>query len=301
VTTRRRLDAELVRRGLAVSRSQAVQFISENKVTVGGAIVSNVSRQVAPSEPIELLGPPPRFVGRGGEKLEAALEQFGIDISGASALDVGASTGGFTDCLLQRGATSVVALDVGHGQLHERLRGDDRVDVLERTNMRHVTRENFGGRGFDIITIDVSFISLTTIAQAVVALMNPGAELVALVKPQFEAGRAEVSKGKGVVSGAGVWSEVLLRTTKTFIDLGLCFQGLMVSPLRGADGNVEFLAWFGRPDDNDLDATVPGGGDDRIASVVSQVVDAVPGVDPGMDMTDSGSATSGSEPMRGQG
>lgn len=243
---RKRLDAELVRRHIAVSRSQASDLIKQQKITVAGTIATNAARLVAASEPIELIGPPPRFVGRGGEKLQAALDTFPIEVTGKHALDVGASTGGFTDCWLQAGATQVVALDVGHGQLHERLRADGRVEVRERTNIRHVTPADFSSAPFPLISVDVSFISLKTIAPALSELAASHADIVALIKPQFEAGRREVSKGKGVVSGKGVWSEVLMSILGAMEELGNATMGVMVSPLTGADGNVEFLGWFKR-------------------------------------------------------
>jgi 23S rRNA (cytidine1920-2'-O)/16S rRNA (cytidine1409-2'-O)-methyltransferase len=244
VNNRKRLDAELVRRKFAASRSQAAELIAQRKVTVGGTIATNAARLVAPAEPIELLGPPPRFVGRGGEKLLAALENFPVEVAGKHALDVGASTGGFTDCWLQHGATSVTALDVGHGQLHERLRADQRVIVVERTNIRHVALDDLELAPFPLVSVDVSFISLRTVAPAVVALTASGGDIVALIKPQFEAGRQEVSKGKGVVKGAGVWTEVLENALDAMESSGAATMGVMVSPLSGADGNIEFLGWF---------------------------------------------------------
>jgi 23S rRNA (cytidine1920-2'-O)/16S rRNA (cytidine1409-2'-O)-methyltransferase len=145
VAARRRLDAELVRRELTSSRTEAQQLIEAHRVLVNGSIADKSSRQVSPADAVLVSGPPARFVGRGAEKLEGALTDFGIDVSGVRALDAGASTGGFTDCLLQRGAREVVALDVGHGQLHERLRGDERVVNMERTNVRHITVDDIGG------------------------------------------------------------------------------------------------------------------------------------------------------------
>jgi 23S rRNA (cytidine1920-2'-O)/16S rRNA (cytidine1409-2'-O)-methyltransferase len=244
VNNRKRLDAELVRRKLATSRSQASELISQQKVTVAGTIATNAARLVSPAEPIELVGPRPRFVGRGGEKLLAALDLFDIAVEGKQALDVGASTGGFTDCWLQHGATCVVALDVGHGQLHERLRKNERVVVMERTNIRHVTPGDLAQAPFPLVSIDVSFISLKTIAPAVMRLTAPNGDIVALVKPQFEAGKREVSKGKGVVKGTAVWSDVLVNALDAMESLGAATMGVMVSPLTGADGNIEFLSWF---------------------------------------------------------
>jgi 23S rRNA (cytidine1920-2'-O)/16S rRNA (cytidine1409-2'-O)-methyltransferase len=179
-------------------------------------------------------------VGRGGEKLEAALERFGIDVAGRRGLDVGASTGGFTDCLLQRGAASVVALDVGYGQLHERLRSDPRVEVRERTNVRHVAPGDLGLPA-TVLVADLSFISLRTVLPAMTALVAPGADLVLLVKPQFEAGREEVSRGRGIVTDPATWGRVLDEVVAALAERGAAIMGAMVSPITGADGNVEFL------------------------------------------------------------
>jgi 23S rRNA (cytidine1920-2'-O)/16S rRNA (cytidine1409-2'-O)-methyltransferase len=254
-----------VRRGLAPSRERAQEAIEAGTVLVGGAPAPKASRMVGADEPIVLVGDAPRFVGRGGEKLDAALDRFQIDVTGLRALDAGSSTGGFTDCLLQRGAASVVAVDVGYGQLHERLRSDPRVDVRERTNLRHLTVDQVGGQPFPVVVADLSFISLGAVAKALVAdLAASEADVVALVKPQFEAGRAEVSKGRGVVRDPAVWSRVLREVRSALNDHGAAMMGLMVSPLRGADGNVEFLGHWraaarpgaGAVDDDAIDAVV---------------------------------------------
>lgn len=230
-----------MRRGLAPSREQARSRIEEGRVLVGGAPAEKSSRLVSPAEPVELLGPPPRFVGRGGEKLDAALERFGVEVAGRAALDAGASTGGFTDCLLQRGAASVVAVDVGTGQLHERVRADPRVTVLDRTNVRNLVLP----RPVELVVADLSFISLGTVAPALVgANAEPGADVVVLVKPQFEAGRAEAARGKGVIRDAAVWRRVLEEVRSALTTQRAAMMGAMVSPLTGADGNVEFLAHF---------------------------------------------------------
>jgi 23S rRNA (cytidine1920-2'-O)/16S rRNA (cytidine1409-2'-O)-methyltransferase len=210
-------------------------------VTVGGAPAEKPSRLVAPEEPLRIAGEAPRFVSRGGEKLAAALDHFAVDVSGRTALDVGASTGGFTDCLLQRGAARVVAVDVGRGQLHERLRADPRVTVLERTNVRHLRPEDLGGERFPTLVADLSFISLRTVAQNLVALAAPHADLVVLVKPQFEAGRAEASRGRGVIRDPEVWDRVVADVAAAFSARGSDMIDTMRSPLTGADGNVEFL------------------------------------------------------------
>jgi 23S rRNA (cytidine1920-2'-O)/16S rRNA (cytidine1409-2'-O)-methyltransferase len=187
-----------------------------------------------------VVGPGPRFVGRGGEKLDAALERFAVPVAGRRALDAGASTGGFTDCLLQRGADEVVAVDVGYGQLHERLRADPRVDVRERTNVRSLDREALGGP-VDLVVADLSFISLRTVLPVLVPLVEPGGDLVVLVKPQFEAGRREAARGSGVIREPEVWRRVLEEVATAAAESGADRMDEMESPLTGADGNVEFL------------------------------------------------------------
>ncbi|MGC8628198.1 MAG: TlyA family RNA methyltransferase [Acidimicrobiales bacterium] len=238
---RRRLDLELVRRGLVASRNEGVCLVADGRVLVGGSVAEKPARLVSAADPIVVTGPPARFVSRGGEKLDAALEHFGIDVKGRTALDAGASTGGFTDCLLQRGAATVVAVDVGHGQLHPRLRGDPRVEVMERVNIRYLQPAHLGGRRFDVVTADLSFISLRTVASALTFLAGPCADLVVLVKPQFEAGRAVVSRGRGVVREQQVWREAINGAIGAFVVAGAKLVGEMASPLLGADGNQEFL------------------------------------------------------------
>jgi 23S rRNA (cytidine1920-2'-O)/16S rRNA (cytidine1409-2'-O)-methyltransferase len=225
-----------VRRGLADSREQAKDLIAAGLVLVSGAVADKPARQVDPAEPVVLTGKP-RFVSRGGEKLDAALEQFGIDTAGVRALDAGSSTGGFTDCLLQRGAAHVTAVDVGTNQLHERLRADTRVDVHEQTHIR-----DFQGGPYDLVVADLSFISLRTVAADLVRLA--GRDLVLLVKPQFEVGRAEAAKGKGVVRDPVARQRAVDEVVSAFSSLGTTMMESMASPLTGADGNVEFLVWF---------------------------------------------------------
>ncbi len=208
---------------------------------VGGAPTTKPSRLVAPGEPIELLGPRRRFVSRGGDKLDAALDEFAIDVLGARALDAGASTGGFTDCLLKRGAAHVIAVDVGHGQLHERLLADERVELRDRTNVRSLDAGIIGGR-VDIVVADLSFVSLRVVAPALLACVRPGGDLVLLVKPQFESTRQEAAKGKGVIRDEAVRARVLDEVIAALAALGAAIMGTMVSPLTGADGNVEYLA-----------------------------------------------------------
>lgn len=237
---RRRLDVELVRRLLVDSREAAHRAIDDRRVMVSGSIAQRCAHQVDSGEPIELLGPPPRFVSRGGEKLDAALDAFAIDVTGWSVLDAGASTGGFTDCLLQRGAASVVAVDVGHQQLHERIRRDVRVEVHEHTNVRLLAADDLGGRRFDLVVADLSFISLTAVTGPLTTrALGP---LVVLIKPQFEAGRVDVSRGRGVIRNPIIWRDALGRIAAAYADAGAAMMGLMVSPIRGVEGNVEFLA-----------------------------------------------------------
>jgi 23S rRNA (cytidine1920-2'-O)/16S rRNA (cytidine1409-2'-O)-methyltransferase len=237
---RRRLDSELVRRGLCDSRERARADIEAGRVTVGGAPATKPARLVAPDEPILVRAGGPRFVSRGGEKLAAALDGFEIDVEGARVLDVGASTGGFTDCLLQRGARHVTALDVGHGQLDRGLRDDPRVRSLERTNVRHVRPDQLG-EPFDVVVADVSFISLRKVVPVLIELGAPAATMVVLVKPQFEADRREASRGRGVIRDPAVWRRAVEDVITALRAEGAAIMGCMVSPLLGAEGNVEFL------------------------------------------------------------
>jgi len=215
--------------------------VAAGRVLVGGAVAEKPSRQVAPSDAVLVTGPPARFASRGGDKLDAALDHFSVEVRHQVALDAGASTGGFTDCLLQRGAARVVAVDVGHGQILPRLRQDERVEVVERANIRYLTSADLGGRRFDVVVADLSFISLMMVAHALIGLAKPAADLVVLVKPQFEAGRAVVSKGKGVVRDPSVWARVLCDVAASFEAAGAAVAGGMASPLIGAQGNVEFF------------------------------------------------------------
>ncbi|MEM9467257.1 MAG: TlyA family RNA methyltransferase [Actinomycetota bacterium] len=240
MTRRRRLDAELVRRDLAPSRSAAQALIGSGRVTVGGAPAAKAARLVDPGDSIEVAGDGPRFVGRGGEKLDAALDRFGIDAADRRVIDTGSSTGGFTDCALQRGAREVVAIDVGRNQLHEHLRADDRVRVHEQTNLRHADPGALGGPG-DLVVTDLSFISVRTVATQLIAFARPGADLVVLVKPQFEAGKQEADRGRGVIRDPEVWRRTLDGATDALSGAGAAIMGVMVSPITGGDGNVEFL------------------------------------------------------------
>lgn len=209
-------------------------------------VATKAARLVAPAEPVVLAGPPPRFVSRGGEKLAAALDQFAIAVTGRTVLDAGSSTGGFTDCLLQAGATRVIAVDVGRNQLHERLRGDPRVHSLERTDIRRLEPAAIGGP-HPLVVADLSFISLRSVLDALVAHAAPGADLVLLVKPQFEVGRVEASRGRGVVTDPALWAETLCAVRSALAVRRAAIMGAMASPLRGTEGNVEFLVHVAAP------------------------------------------------------
>jgi 23S rRNA (cytidine1920-2'-O)/16S rRNA (cytidine1409-2'-O)-methyltransferase len=234
---RQRLDEALVERGLAENRSRARALIMAADVLVNALPVTRAGASVHSGDEISLKAPP-RFVSRGGEKLDHALNVFGVQVRDLIAADFGASTGGFTDCLLQRGAARVYAIDVGYGQLASRLRADPRVTVIERTNVRHL--ESLPER-VDLVTIDVSFIGLGLVLPAARNLLNDGGRIVALVKPQFEAGRAEVGRG-GVVRDPLAHRRVLENLFVTAEERGLGITGLTPSPLRGPAGNIEFLA-----------------------------------------------------------
>jgi 23S rRNA (cytidine1920-2'-O)/16S rRNA (cytidine1409-2'-O)-methyltransferase len=244
--SRRRLDHELVRRGLVTNRQEAHEAVTAGRVLVGGAVADKAARLVAAGEAVLVQGPPRRFAGRGGEKLEGALDRFDVEVRGRRALDAGSSTGGFTDCLLQRGASSVIAVDVGHGQLDRRLREDPRVIALERTNIRAADDALSGRPGgpylpVDVLTADLSFVSLVPLAPSLLALVAPGGDLVVLVKPQFEAGRQTMARTKGVVRDPGVWQRTVLDVVVALRSAGTGIMGVMTSPLTGAAGNIEFF------------------------------------------------------------
>jgi 23S rRNA (cytidine1920-2'-O)/16S rRNA (cytidine1409-2'-O)-methyltransferase len=229
---RKRLDVLLVERGLAETRAQAQALVMAGLVP-GHA---KPGEQVDEAEPLQIERPLP-YVSRGGQKLEHALDAFEIDVAGLDCLDVGASTGGFTDCLLQRGAARVIALDVGRGQLHSRVRGDPRVEVLERVNVRRLTELPFAP---DLVTCDVSFISLRVALPPALALARPGWRALALVKPQFEAGRTEVGKG-GVVRDPETWRRVLHEVSEASLAWDAEPAGIVDSGLPGPKGNREFF------------------------------------------------------------
>jgi 23S rRNA (cytidine1920-2'-O)/16S rRNA (cytidine1409-2'-O)-methyltransferase len=237
---RQRLDAELVRRQLVGSRTDAAKAIEQRSVLVNGALADKASRQVHPGDAIVLTGPPPRFVSRGGEKLEAALAAIDLDVSGWRVLDAGASTGGFTDCLLQRGAAHVVALDVGHGQLHPKIREDTRVTVLERFHIRDATPAAIGG-AVQLVVADLSFISIRRVLSALIGACEPGGQLVLLVKPQFEAGKVEVARGHGVITDPEIHERVRTEVHEALVAARCTVHRWLDSPITGGDGNREFL------------------------------------------------------------
>jgi len=234
-----RLDVIVVDRGLAPSRERARALILAGQVSVDGHVVSKAGAPVAADARVELSTPDHPYVGRGGVKLAGALDIFGIDPAGRRALDIGASTGGFTDVLLQRGARSVIALDVGHGQLDWRLRNDPRVVVREGVNARALTRDDVP-HDVSLVTIDVAFISLRHIFPALPPFLDRAADLVALVKPQFEAGRAEVGK-HGLVTDSAVHDAVIARVTDAALACGFARAAVTPSPITGATGNQEFF------------------------------------------------------------
>lgn len=249
---RERIDKLLVERRLASSRTKAQALV------MAGVVLVNEQRVLKPSEmfnveaSIRVRGaddPASRYVGRGGLKLEAALKGFDLDVKGLICLDVGASTGGFTDCLLQRGARRVVAIDVGHNQIDWRLRSDARVEVREGVNARYLKPEEFGEK-FDLAVMDVSFISATKVLPAIVPLLTENARLVTLIKPQFEVGRGEVGRG-GIVRDGAQRARVIEEVNEAARALGLSVCGVIESPVRGADGNIEFLALYEKGNSDD--------------------------------------------------
>ncbi len=226
---------------MADSRARAQEAVARGRVLVSGSTATKPGRLVAPSEPIEIAGAPPRYVGRGGEKLEGALHELSVDVRGKRCLDVGSSTGGFTDCLLQHGAREVVALDVGRGQLDWSLRNDARVIVMERTDVRDVDPAAIGA--VDVVTVDVSFISLRTVLPSIATLAGE-ADVIALVKPQFEVGRNNVPKG-GVVKDEALQTQAVADVVAAAEGHGFVRRAAMPSPLRGAQGNKEFFVLLG--------------------------------------------------------
>jgi 23S rRNA (cytidine1920-2'-O)/16S rRNA (cytidine1409-2'-O)-methyltransferase len=240
-----RVDKLLVERGLAESRTKAQAMVMAGVVLVNEQRINKPSDLVAPDAEIRVKGgddPASRYVGRGGLKLEAALREFQINVEGLICLDVGASTGGFTDCLLQHGARKVISVDVGHNQIDWRLRTDSRVEVREGINARYLKPADFPTR-FELVVLDVSFISATKIMPAIVPLLTDSGHLITLIKPQFEVGRGEVGKG-GIVRDPQKHLRVIDEVNRAAKDLGLRAINVIESPIHGADGNVEFLALY---------------------------------------------------------
>jgi 23S rRNA (cytidine1920-2'-O)/16S rRNA (cytidine1409-2'-O)-methyltransferase len=237
-----RLDELLVNRGLAASRAQAKALIMSGRVRRGTERLDKPGKSFPPAMEVS-VEQPPRYVSRGGEKLAAALARFPFDLHGAHVLDVGASTGGFTDCVLQAGAADVICVDVGRAQLHARLRADPRVTNLEKVNARHLQSGDLARSAFDVIVMDLSFISLKTVLPPVWPLLREDGRLIALVKPQFEAGKAEVDKGRGVIRDPAVQLATLEAVREFALHElpGAQLIGTLDSPLAGADGNREFL------------------------------------------------------------
>lgn len=244
---RERIDKLLVARGLASSRTKAQAMIMAGAVLVEEQRVEKPSDLILPNARVRIKGAndaSSRYVGRGGVKLEAALSEFAIDVNGQRCLDVGASTGGFTDCLLQHGAGHVVAIDVGHNQLDWRLRNDRRVESREGVNARYLKPEDFALK-FDFATIDVSFISATKVLPAVVSVLTERARVITLIKPQFEVGRGEVGRG-GIVTDPEQHARVIDEVNNAARQLGLKVGGVIESPIQGAEGNREYLALYER-------------------------------------------------------
>lgn len=242
---RERIDKLLVAKGLAESRNKAQAMVMAGVVLVDNQRVEKPSDQFSPESSIRIKdadNPAAKYVGRGGLKLEAALREFHVDVRGLTCLDVGASTGGFTDCLLQHGAVSVVAVDVGHNQIDWRIRKDPRVEVREGVNARYLQPQDFS-TPFDLIVVDVSFISLTKVMPALMPLMKDDAKLITLIKPQFEVGKGEVGSG-GVVKDPAQHERVVQEIREFAGELGLITQQVVKSPIQGAEGNIEFLALF---------------------------------------------------------
>jgi 23S rRNA (cytidine1920-2'-O)/16S rRNA (cytidine1409-2'-O)-methyltransferase len=269
------LDVEMVRRGLVGSRAQAERLVSKRLVLVGGAPASKCSRLVAADEPVTVLEPAARYVSRGGEKLAHALAMLAVPVRGI-CVDIGASTGGFTDCLLQHGADRVVAVDSGHGQLDRRLRSDGRVELLERTNARDLLSRRPDLRSAaSLVTADVSFISLTVLAAVLVDCADPGGgELLLMVKPQFEVDRVAATRGRGVVRSDDLRRAAVRRVAGALVEAAVTVAAVVASPLLGPAGNAEFFLYGRR-----TSGAGPGAGgtsDERIATMIDAALAAAP-------------------------
>ena len=257
-----RLDVLLVQQGLANSRELAKAYIMAGNVYVDGQKEDKAGTKVAVTAKLEVKGNQMKYVSRGGYKLEKAMDVFGIRLNGKICLDIGASTGGFTDCMLQNGASKVYAIDVGYGQFAWKLRNDERVVCLEKTNVRYVTHEQVPDEG-DFASIDVSFISLTKVLPAVLGVLGEKGQLVCLIKPQFEAGREKVGK-KGVVRDSSVHREVIEMIVEYVRTQSLGILGLDFSPIKGPEGNIEYLIY--------LDKSRSGMHEDEVQERVDTVV-----------------------------
>lgn len=235
-----RLDARLSELYPHYSRTQLQSFIVQGKVLINGQPERKAGTQVSETAEIVITAEQPRYVCRGGLKLEGALKDFGVDVSGLTVLDAGISTGGFTDCLLQHGAKKVYGIDVGYGQVHEKIRTDPRVVVIERTNLRHYEH---AGDPIDLVTLDLSFISLAKVMDAIASLLPAGGKLITLIKPQFEAEKGQVPKG-GVIKDPIQRDAIVTRVIGEIVAFGFEQQGLITSPITGGEGNVEYLGYF---------------------------------------------------------
>lgn len=240
MTRRRPVCTDLVRRGLAANADEASELVAAHRVLANGAVVMKDTHQVAPADSLRVLPAPKRFVSRGALKLGGALDRFGIDPSGMRCLDIGASTGGFTDCLLQRGAASVIAADIGTGLLHERLIRDPRVLVWDRTHVRDLP-DRIPAGSIDLVVADLSFITVKTVAKVIPAVCRTDGIGVLLVKPQFEVSAADADRGRGIIVDPELWASSIASSAAAFAELGSSSRGCTVSPVTGAAGNVEFF------------------------------------------------------------
>ena len=245
MTNKKRLDVLIFEKGYAESREKAKSIIMSGIVYVNGVKEDKAGTVFADDDTlnIEVRGQGLKYVSRGGLKLEKAMNTFGLRLDGFICMDIGASTGGFTDCMLQNGAVKVFAVDVGHGQLAWKLRNDDRVVCMEKTNIRYIKPEDIGGEELDFASVDVSFISLDKVLPAAKPLLKKSGEMVCLIKPQFEAGREEVGK-KGVVRDKKVHESVVNRITGLALEFGFGIKGLTFSPIKGPEGNIEYLMYI---------------------------------------------------------
>lgn len=237
-----RLDQLLLERYPEYSRRQIQSWIMQRKIIVDGKVLDKPGMQVNPDLEINLDIEVPKYVSRAGFKMEKALDHFGVNVEGLTVLDAGLSTGGFTDCLLQRGAKKIIGIDVGYGQVHEKIAADSRVAVLERTNLRHITLETVGQQ-VDMVTLDLSFISILKVMDAINQVLKPDGLLITLIKPQFEAEREQVGRG-GIIKDEEVHKEVIAKVVAGIESYGYQSFGVTESPIFGAQGNKEFLALF---------------------------------------------------------